>query len=404
MKPESSRSVPSRFVFIDGLRGLAALSIVLFHLWWYEPTPTSAFSMVVHLPVIQQLLRWYEPDPAAAISLTNRGIEEVMLKIRGGVQVLLVISGFVIAYTLRNTWMNPREVLLFLGRRLVRLVPAYWTTLGVVILVDMVSQQIGELPSPFEGGISLARISAHLTFLQDIFGHESFSAGIWTLCIEMQFYLVAVLGWLIAQRAFRRPQVNEPRPSARAIYSVFAPFAFISLFYWRGMDSTESLVIHFLWMFFLGMATWWTLDGTISLVAFGLIAGIATMELVLFEKNQFENLVALSTALAILVAGRQQKLDQWLNWPWLQYLGRISYSLYLIHFPVCHLLVSAGWKFFSHSPTLTQAMFILIGSLVASLLAAHAMYQLVEFPSARWAARMKNTNAALPVGKPTLIA
>ena len=75
----------------------------------------------------------------------------------------------------------------------------------------------------------------------------------------------------------------------------------------------------------------------------------------------------------------------------LPFLGRISYSLYLIHFPVCHLLVSAGWKFFSHSPTLTQAMFILIGSLVASLLAAHAMYQLVEFPSARWAARMKNT-------------
>ncbi len=404
MKPETSRSVPSRFVFIDGLRGLAALSIVLFHLWWYEPNPTSAVSIVVHLPVIQQLLRWYEPDPAAAISLTNSGIEEVMLKIRGGVQVLLVISGFVIAYTLRNTWMNPREVLLFLGRRLVRLVPAYWTTLGVVILVDMVSQQIGGLPSPFEGGVSLARLSAHLTFLQDIFGHESFSAGIWTLCIEIQFYLVAVLGWLIAQRAFRRPQVNEPRPSARAIYSVFAPVAFISLFYWRGMDSTESLVIHFLWMFFLGMATWWTLDGTISLVAFGLIAGIATVELVLFEKNQFENLVALSTALAILVAGRQQKLDQWLNWPWLQYLGRISYSLYLIHFPVCHLLMSAGWKFCSHSPTLTQAMVILSGSLVASLFAAHALYQLVESPSARWAARMKNTNLVLPVGKPTLIA
>ena len=404
MQPETSRSVPSRFVFIDGLRGLAALSIVLFHLWWYEPNPTSAFSMVVHLPVIQQLVSWYEPDPAAAISLANRGIEDVMLKIRGGVQVLLVISGFVIAYTLRNTWMNPREFLLFLGRRLVRLVPAYWTTLGVVILVDMVSQQIGGLPSPFEGGVSLARLSAHLTFLQDIFGHESFSAGIWTLCIEMQFYLVAVLGWLIAQRAFRRPQVNEPRPSARAIYVVFAPVAFISLFYWRGMDSTESLVIHFLWMFFLGMATWWTLDGTISLVAFGLIAGIATVELVLFEKNQFENLVALSTALAILVAGRQQKLDQWLNWPWLQYLGRISYSLYLIHFPVCHLLTSAGWKFFSHSPTLTQAIVILSGSLVASLLAAHALYQLVESPSARWAARMKNTNPVLPVGKPTLIA
>ena len=28
-----------RFAFVDGLRGLAALAIVVFHLWWYEPEP-----------------------------------------------------------------------------------------------------------------------------------------------------------------------------------------------------------------------------------------------------------------------------------------------------------------------------------------------------------------------------
>ncbi len=364
--PISLNRPAPRFVFVDGLRGLAALGIVMFHIWWYEPEPYPTLGS----------------EPGL--------IDAVFLKVRGGVQVLLVISGFVIAYTMRKTWVTPREISTFIGRRLIRLVPSYWVAIGFVILTDLICRDWGDLTSPFEGQLSLARISAHLTFLQDVTGHDPLGAGMWTICIEMQFYFVAILGWGLAQQLFPRPVASEPRPSMLGLLVVFAPVALISLFHWRSLESTSPWVTHFLWMFFLGMLTWWTLDKTVSWIVSATIVIIAIVELAFNVDWQYENTVALVTALAIFTAGCQDRLYSWLNWPWLQYLGRISYSLYLIHFPVCHLLTAVCWKWFGNSPTPAQAAAILLASLVASLVAGHVLYRFVEAPSARWASRIKS--------------
>ena len=359
----------NRFVFVDGLRGLAALGIVIFHIWWYEPEPWPALESA----------HWI--------------VDAAFYRIRVSVQILLVISGFVIAYTMRNTWVTPRELISFIGRRLVRLVPPYWVAIGVVILVDLFGRGYWGLSSPFDGELSIFRVSAHLAFLQDAIGFEALGAGMWTICIEMQFYIVAILGWGLAQRLFPRPIPNEPRPSVAGILVVFAPVAFVSLFYWRQLESTSPWVIHFGWMFFLGMVTWWTLDRTLPVSCYAAIAVIAAVELVFDVEWRNENAVTLATSLAIFIAGRRNRLHQWLNWPWLQYLGRISYSLYLIHFPVCHLLTSAGWKWYSKTPTAIQAGTLLVASLFASLCAAHVLYVYVEAPSARLSGKLKRLTA-----------
>lgn len=366
--PKPATMSSARFAFVDGLRGLAALAIVVFHIWWYEPAPFPALEHA----------HWV--------------VDAAFLRIRGGVQILLVVSGFVIAYTLRTTWVTPSEVLLFVGRRLVRLVPPYWVAIGFIILVDIACRGPWDLTSPFDGQLSLLRVSAHMAFLQDVFGHEALGAGMWTICIEMQFYVVAIIGWGLAQRAFPRPMIKEPRPSVVGLLAVFAPVAFVSLFYWRSLESTTPWVIHFAWMFFIGMVTWWTLDRTLPRASYAAIVAIAAVELTFDVEWRYENAVALATALSIFAVGCRLQLHVWLNWWWLQYLGRISYSLYLIHFPVCHLLTTAGWKWCGDSPTAMQASAILLASLIASLLAAHTLYEFVEAPSARWAARLKRTS------------
>jgi len=371
--PTGDGKTVARFAFVDGLRGLAALAIVIFHIWWYEPAPRMA------------------------LRETHWIFDEAIKLARGGVQILLVVSGFVIAFTLRKTWFTPGEVCSFIGRRLVRLVPAYWFAIGVVIGVAALCQHC-ELPSPFDGKPSLLRAAAHMAFLQDIVGHESLGAGMWTLCIEMQFYLVAILGWGLAQRLFPRPVADQPQPSDWGLVAVFAPFAIASLLHWRSMDGTDPWVTHFIWMFFLGMSTWWTLDRTLPPAAYALVISIAVVDLMLCNTETWVNAewrywngVALATTLAIFTAGWRQRLHVWLNWSPLQYLGRISYSLYLIHFPICHLVTAAGWKMCGNSPTPIQARMILLAAVPASLLAGHALYLLVEAPSARWAARMKRT-------------
>lgn len=359
---------PARFAFVDSLRGLAAVSIMIFHIWWYEPAPFVAIS--------------------------NRLVNDALLRTRGGVQILLVISGFVIAYTLRHVWGTWKETLLFLGRRLVRLVPAYWTAIAIAMLTDYSCRYFWDLPSAVDGHHSVPRTLAHMTFLQDIFDYDALSAGLWTLCIEMQFYIVAILGWTIAQRLFPRPDPTKPRPSAIGLLTVFAPLAFASLFHWRQIASNDHWVIHFLWMFFLGMLVWWTLDRTVPKWAFAAVVAIAGIELIFDAEWRYENSVALTTALVIFTGGYLQRLDVWLNWWPLQYLGRISYSLYLIHFPICHVISAIGWKWYADSPTPVQARLILFSALVVSMLAAQLMYVLVEAPSARWAAMLKRYETA----------
>ena len=372
--PTASRA-GVRFAFVDGLRGLAALSIVIFHAWWYEPDPQP----------LQESL--------------HRFVELAILRTRGGVQILLVLSGFVIAYSLRNTWVTPREVLSFVGRRVVRLVPAYWVALSFVILVEILCRVPLNLPPPFTGQPSVPRVLAHLVFLQDVLDFEALSAGLWTVCIEMQFYFVAVLGWGLAQRVLARPVMDQPRPATPALLTVFVPLAIASLVYWYRSESTDHWVTYFMWRFFLGMITWWTLDRTISVAAFKTIVAIAVGQLVYelaFDPRfelQFElpsaNAIALATALALYIAGRRDRLHVWLNWRWLQFVSRISYSLYLIHFPVIHLLTTAGWNWCGNAPTVAQAAIILLSSIAASLLAGYALHVLVEVPSVQWAANMK---------------
>ncbi len=221
-----------RFAFVDGLRGLSALATVVFHLWWYEPAPFPLWESV----------NW----------LTHTAL----LRTRGGVQVLPVISGFVIAYTLRKTWVTPREVFSFLARRVVRLVPAYWVAIGFALLVDLLCRTVFNLPSPCDTSPTLPRGIAHLLFLQDVLGFSSLSAGLWTVCIEMQFYVVAILGWGLSQRLTTRSESGHPQPTTAALLAVFATPALVALCYWQRLESTEPWVTHYLWKFFLGMVTW----------------------------------------------------------------------------------------------------------------------------------------------------
>jgi peptidoglycan/LPS O-acetylase OafA/YrhL len=104
---------------------------------------------------------------------------------------------------------------------------------------------------------------------------------------------------------------------------------------------------------------------------------------------------------AVFAAAHFGGLGVWLNLPWLQYLGRISYSLYLVHFPLSHVILNFGHEWTGRS---VAGGFLWIGLSVAlSVAVAELFYRCVEAPCIAWAARYKHAPARTS-DVPTLVA
>ncbi|HLL46238.1 MAG TPA: acyltransferase family protein, partial [Longimicrobiaceae bacterium] len=103
-----------RYVFIDALRGFAALAVVGFH----AREGGHLAGLDAHLgPVLRAVL--------------HRG--------DAGVTVFFVISGFVIAASMAHAHVTAGYVGRFLARRSVRLDPAYWASLALTVGVGVLS-------------------------------------------------------------------------------------------------------------------------------------------------------------------------------------------------------------------------------------------------------------------------
>ena len=159
---------PARYPHIDGLRAIAALSVVVFHI-----------GFVAH---------------ASHAGFVN-GLRSQALS---GVTVFFVISGFLLyrPFVAANWNARRTDVAEYAKRRARRILPGYWAVLVV----------IGFLGLP--GAVFGAHWWEYFTFLQ-IYDNASLFGGLavaWTLCVEVSFYALLpiyalVLRRLLAQRA-----------------------------------------------------------------------------------------------------------------------------------------------------------------------------------------------------------
>ncbi len=352
-----------RLTFIDGLRGIAAVGVALHHIDMYRPFPPAEESVFP---------RW------ANVLFQNGWM---------GVQVFFVISGFVIAYSLRHAKITTEYFARFALSRWMRLAPAYLFVAALMIAVEALSPWLG-FRSPSEQALSFTRAALHVFYLQDIAGYESLSAGFWTLCIEMQFYLGFALLLGLAQHEV--PHSNhQSRQSAnsRGLVMLFMPLALASLFVFNRMPSHEVWLSYFFWMFFVGVLAFWTLDRRVSPIWFW--AFMAAIVVRLGIDFNIRALIVMISGIGIYTVGRFNRLSSWLDIPILQYLGRVSYSFYMIHFAVNHLIVGIGFQLtgMGQGPEL----FWFCSSFVCSLAAAHALYLWVEVPSLEWSQWLKRT-------------
>jgi len=362
--PESASG--KRFTLVDALRGIAALSVLLHHLFVNSELQKTLWLAFPH---------WFI---------------EFCLDGAFGVQIFFVLSGFVIAHSLRNVRATPRAVGNFILRRQLRLDPPYWTILALTIGAMFLEAHIPwieqrQLPTWTD-------VVTNFLYLQKVTGTFPIMAVSWTLCLEVQFYLVFIV-LLLAGKLLSRSDAKAATLSA----SLVAGLAIVSLLM-RG-HTFDAWFIRSWYYFAAGVLCYWAVNNPRFRSAF--IGFLIFYFAAAVWQEPKSMLTGWSTALLLYTAGRMGKLSGWLDFAPLQYLGRISYSLYLSHLLIAVYVLRAGYRL-THTNQLAGVLWFVVAGAV-SIGAAHVMYLLIERPSIRFGARFKLAEDKRPAAPPAVV-
>jgi peptidoglycan/LPS O-acetylase OafA/YrhL len=165
--------------FANTLRGLAALTVLVSHYFGVFWTNREAVEGLINAPILP--LEFYAiPKYVVWInyfSLLNWGAY--------GVALFFIISGFVIPFSLRKYGFSG-----FLLGRLLRIVPTYVFGFSITLLSIFLCSVWFERDWPF----NYVEVLIHyLPGFRDLFGTRNIDGIVWTLEIEMKFYLVCAL-------------------------------------------------------------------------------------------------------------------------------------------------------------------------------------------------------------------
>jgi peptidoglycan/LPS O-acetylase OafA/YrhL len=352
----------SRYLFIDALRGFAALSVVAFH-----------------VKEAHQVDRLCAALPAAFGVLLDHAYL--------GVEVFFVLSGLVIGHSMARDRVTLGYVARFMVRRSIRLDPPYWASIALSVAFAYLSTRIvpGKTYTPPSG----PEVLAHVAYLPVLLRIPLINPIYWTLCLEIQFYLVYALLMMAATRS----------PWARSFYLVVLPcVAFADL--WATGTAPFHVVGLFTepWYYFLlgvlaGRAATRP-DDTFARTS--CVANLGVLAIAAIGRRDPDLAVAVVTATAILIAGVKRRLGVWLRAPALQELGAISYSLYLIHVPIA----GAAFRLYSRAfaraaePTVAyEAGWLALGPAVC-VAAAWAFHRAIEKPTLTLSQRVRVRTAS----------
>ncbi|MDP2257392.1 MAG: acyltransferase [Polaromonas sp.] len=343
----------NRLIGLDALKGIACVLIVWHHLAFYGP-----MSDVIY-PRATSLTDW----------LYDYG--------RMAVQVFLVVSGFLAASSLAPggvaTFGQPVRLVF---RRYLRLVRPYLVALAVAVAVAWWVRPWFDHPSVPDAP-TLLQVLAHGLLLQDVLGHDALSAGVWYVAIDLQLFAMTVLALGLARELHRR----WPGVSARLWGTgLLLLLATSSLLFFNRQDHFDDTGLYFFGSYALGLLAFWastalnkvnTGTAGLWLLAMAVLGGAALA-------LDFRGRLALALVVAFGLVGLQQRAVpwRWLQSRWLTQLGQMSYSVFLIHFPVC-LLVNAVVSRFWPAQMMANALGLLAAFLL-SLLAGAALHRFVE--------------------------
>ena len=303
-----------------------------------------------------------------------------------GVDVFFVISGYLITIILTHDIQSKRfSIARFYKKRVVRLAPAYFTVLSVVSIVAWQVMLPGELTEYFDSVMYATLLMANIYMRNEVGDYFSQDAEgipllhLWSLGVEEQFYIFWPLLLLLFAGKVQRKYMWAVVTAfivALLLYAQHKLAQNAAKAYYSMPVRASELLIGAL----IGFLPQLKLPKKLlqSLIWGSLVILFATA--VYFDKQTpFPGAMALipclATALIIYLGQSSPSSNILLSNPFSTWMGRISYPLYLWHWPI---IVLFG-IYMRPLNAENQVVIVLL-----SILLAFLTYQLIEKPSKRF--------------------
>ncbi|QPR35716.1 acyltransferase [Delftia acidovorans] len=304
---------------LTGIRGLAVLWVLLLHTW--SVSGGSSINLTIPFTDIEV------------------GITRNIRMGEWGVDIFFVLSGFLLSMPfLKSVEGAPfwERTLMFYKRRALRLLPAFYFTL--LVLLYMLMFGFGKIPSPTE-------MVQHVLLGNIFFGTPALRGAFWSLPVEAHFYVVLPFFLVIAFRC--------KSFIAFFIYLVFLTIAFrVAILNTTLFEPKGAYLFSFLGrvdQFSIGIlcahlflnkplsARRGNIITILSIIGFIVFIGVIGHRGNMFEKRDpfyyfFQSVVALLAAALIYGAASPSEIARRLFGNRLMiFIGTISYSMYLWH-------------------------------------------------------------------------
>lgn len=298
---------------LDGLRGYAAFIVTFYHAILFQDE---------HL--VENVL-----SPAIdKVNLLDYGTKFALVFLNGSTAVLLfyVLSGAVLCQSLLRDQFNSLSILLFIVRRILRLFPALILCMVAMWMISIGFQHFHVQSYPV---ISFLDAAKNALLLEDRIHGPSTSIQIEALATPFilifafvyKSYSIAISAILFALSIFaiQRPELTFSLPNMHASVFVFFSGMLIALpqakFLFSVITSRQLLLL--------------------------LIAAVALRSLVHIESlpGFIAQVILLATLVGFIRHSIQPtSLHLFLETKFSQFLGRISYSYYLLNVPILHII------------------------------------------------------------------
>ncbi|MBS1520237.1 MAG: acyltransferase [Bacteroidetes bacterium] len=171
-------SAKQRFQYLDSIRAIAALYVVMHH----------------------AMLQYYFIKPHN-LSTAEQVIFKIFSDGHLAVDTFIVLSGFSLMLSIiRNNYKLKGGIVTFIKRRIIRIVPAYYATIAVSLLLATTLISVKTSSSwDMSVNANFKDFVIHLLFLQDIFLSTStkINYSLWSIAVEFRLYLIfPLIVWL----------------------------------------------------------------------------------------------------------------------------------------------------------------------------------------------------------------